>query len=83
MATFAEMVDGAVQRAIANAAPFVPSQHQYEVQFEHVMYFLDDLSDPWTFIKATHRGAGTHDARVSEMYKKTRRIATEILSHLR
>lgn len=68
--TFAGLVDEAVERAQEQAAPFVPSRAQYETAMNSVLLFLGDCADPWKFIKATHRGAGTMDAVASEMFKR-------------
>ncbi len=68
--TFASLVDDAVQRAQDSAAPFVPSQAQYEAALNSVCVFLGDCADPWSFIRQTHRGAGTMDAVASELFKR-------------
>lgn len=67
--TFASLVDEAVDRAQEQAAPFPPSRAQYETALNSVLLFLGDCAEPWAFIKATHRGAGTMDAVASEMFK--------------
>lgn len=69
--TFASLVDEAVERAQEQAAPFIPSRAQYETAMNFVLLFLGDCSDPWAFMKATHRGAGTMDAVASELFKRT------------
>lgn len=68
--TFASLVDEAVERAQEQAAPFVPSRAQYEAALEWALRIVGDFADPWAFIRATHRGAGTMDAVASEMFKR-------------
>lgn len=68
--TFAGLVDEAVERAEEQAAPFVPSRAQYEAALDSVLLLLSDCADPWPFIKATFRGAGTMDSVAVEMFKK-------------
>jgi hypothetical protein len=68
--TFASLVDDAVQRATDSAAPFTPSRAQYEAALNWVCLIVGDCADPWGFIKATHRGAGTMDAVASELFKR-------------
>jgi len=68
--TFASLVDEAVERAQEQAAPFVPSRAQYEEAATWALMIVGDFADPWAFIKATHRGAGTMDALASELFKR-------------
>jgi len=68
--TFASLVDEAVDRAKEQSAPFVPSRAQYEQALNFALMIVSDFADPWSFIKATHRGAGTMDAVASEMFKR-------------
>lgn len=70
--TFAQLVDRAVERAKRQAAPYTPSTAQYDAVLETVCRLLDTCDDPASFIKATHRGAGTLDARVVELFKRCR-----------
>ena len=67
--TFASLVDEAIDRANEKSTPFIPSRAQIEAELDWVLLFLSDCADPWAFIKATHRGAGTIDAIASEMFK--------------
>lgn len=68
--TFASLVDEAVQRAEQSAAPFTPSRAQYESALNWALLIVNDCADPWAFMKATHRGAGTMDAVASELFKR-------------
>ncbi len=68
--TFASLVDEAVARASNVAAPFTPSRAQYEDALNWVCLIAGDCADPWSFIRATHRGAGTMDAVASELFKR-------------
>ena len=70
LATFAGLVDEAVDRAQEKAAPFAPSRAGYESAMTPVLLFLGGCADPWAFIRATHRGAGTMDAVASELFKR-------------
>lgn len=71
--TFAALVDEAVSRAKEQAAPFTPSRAQYESALNWALRIVGDCADPWAFIKATHRGAGTMDAVASELFKQLSR----------
>jgi hypothetical protein len=73
--TFASLVDEAVERAKEQAAPFTPSRAQYEDALNWALVIVSDFADPWAFIKATHRGAGTMDAVASELFKRLRASA--------
>lgn len=67
--TFSGLVDIAVDRAKEFAAPFVPSMAQYEMAMKPVCRYLESLDDPKSFIRATHRGAGTMDVVAVELFK--------------
>ena len=68
--TFSDLVDEAVRNAKEKAAPFVPSRAEYEVEFRNVCNILGDFADPRAFMKATHRGAGTMDSVVSNLFMR-------------
>ncbi len=71
--TFAALVDEAVRSAQEAAAPFVPSRAEYEAALNWPCRIAADCADPWAFIRATHRGAGTMDAVASELFKRLQR----------
>lgn len=69
--TFAERVDAAMRLAQAAAWPFTPSRAQEESALRPLILDLQDMPvhEAREYIRATHRGAGTHDALAVSMYK--------------
>lgn len=67
--SFAQMVDISALQADMLAYPFIPTHKEREESFKAVVHYLENIVNPWEFIKASSRGAGTIDGRVIEMYK--------------
>lgn len=79
--TFAQLVDDATSKAILWARPYCPSPAQFEAQLHFVCAAVEEKPDPWAFIRATFRGAGSMDAVALDLFK--RRIAQKCAAESR